>query len=102
MAKGTVSWILVCGFAICAAAGYVGGSLLQMTLDNLQCQSGGYGGGNFLALCHNERYGDYEHGALYYGTEPGLRENIRAAEVMFLGNSMGQAGFSSSAIRNHF
>jgi hypothetical protein len=102
MGRGIAAWVFVCGFAVCAAVGYLIGGLAQMTIDNLQCQSNGYGDGSFLALCHNERYGDYEHGALYYGVEPGLRSSIRTADVIFLGNSMGQAAFSSKALRDYF
>jgi hypothetical protein len=102
MIRGISYWIFVCGFAVFAAIGFLIGSVAQMTIDSLQCQSSGYGDNNFMALCNNERYGDYEHGALYYGTEPGLRDSIRTAEVIFLGNSMGQIGFSSSALRDYF
>src|SRR5262249_2933453 len=42
------------------------------------------------------------HGAFYYGIEPGLRRNIRAAEVIFLGDSMAQFGFSSQALKKYF
>jgi hypothetical protein len=92
----------LCCFALSTGAGFLIGNLAQTTMDNLRCQSSGYGDNNFLAMCANERYGDYEHAAFYYGIEPGLRHSIRMAEVMFLGNSMGQFGFSSTALRNYF
>jgi hypothetical protein len=102
MVRGIAFWVFICGFAVCAAVGYSIGGLAQMTIDNLQCQSSGYSDNSFLALCHNDRYGDYEHGALYYGIEPGLRDGIRTADVIFLGNSMGQAAFSSKTLRDYF
>jgi hypothetical protein len=74
----------------------------QMTIDNFQCRSTKLGGDEFLAYCRSKQYGDYEHGALYYGSEPSLVANIRAAKVIFLGSSKTQAGFSSAALRAYF
>jgi hypothetical protein len=95
-------WIAACGFVLFAAVGFLTGNVVQMTVDNLPCQSRGYGNNNFLALCHNTRYGTYEHGAIYYGLEPGLRDNIRKADVIFLGTSVAMFAFSTNAVRNYF
>jgi hypothetical protein len=91
-----------CVFAAAAGAGILAGSVGQMTFDNLQCRSSGYGGGNFLAYCRSQKYGDYEHGALYYGLEPAAISSLRQAQVIFLGSSKTQAAFSSEAVRNYF
>jgi ferredoxin len=73
-----------------------------MTFDNFACRTQPQSPDDFLAYCHSLRYGDYEHGALYYGLEPKARESIRAAQVLFLGSSRLQAGFAANATREYF
>lgn len=89
-------------FAITAVFMAVAFGIGQTTLDNFHCRSSQYGDHEFLAYCESIKYGDYEHGALYYGLEPGLRRNIRDAQVLFLGSSRLQAAFSTKAVRNYF
>src|SRR5262249_54242624 len=91
----TRGWLYLAAFGGCAVAGGFVFSVGQMTIDNLHCRSSGYGVYDFLAYCRSKQYGDYEHGALYYGLEPAARDNIRNAQVIFLGSSKTQAGFSS-------
>ncbi len=95
-------WNYLAVFAACALAGGFVLAVGQMTIDNIHCRSSGYGVDDFLAYCRSKRYGDYEHGALYYGLEPAARDNIRNAQVIFLGSSRTQAGFSSKAVRAYF
>jgi hypothetical protein len=89
-------------FLLCAAFSILTIGVGQMTVDNLKCRSTGYDNGDFLAYCRSELYADYEHGALFYGLEPSAIYNIRHAEVLFVGNSKLQAGFSSRAVRDFF
>jgi len=58
--------------------------------------------GHFLAYCHSVRFGDYEHFAYYHETEPTAVEHARSAEVLFLGSSNTQFGFSTKAISEYF
>src|SRR5215469_7614876 len=73
-----------------------------MTFDNFACRTQPHGSDEFLAYCRSPGYVDYEHGALYYGLEPKVRESIRAAQVLFLGNSRLQAAFAANAAREYF
>jgi hypothetical protein len=73
-----------------------------MTFDNFSCRTGRDRNDEFLAYCRSVRYVDYEHGALYYGLEPKLRESIRSAQVLFLGSSRLQAAFAANAVRDYF
>lgn len=59
------------------------------------CSSAGYSDDHYLAYCEYGRYGDFEHGALLYGMEPGVLEPIKKAKVLFLGNSRAQYAFST-------
>ena len=66
------------------------------------CHAGGYSDDHYLAYCHNSRYGDYEHYALYRATEPGVVKALQQSEVLFVGNSNTQYGFSTQAVREYF
>ena len=74
--------------------------LAIMTFDNFKCRMPP--ADDFLAYCRSLGYVDYEHGALYYGLEPKVRESIRAAQVLFLGSSRIQAAFAANAVREYF
>jgi hypothetical protein len=58
--------------------------------------------GAFLAYCGNTAFGDYEHGALYYGFEPRAIQNLQAAAVLILGNSRSQFAFSNPEVDQYF
>jgi hypothetical protein len=58
--------------------------------------------GTFLAYCASMQYGDYEHGAYYFDLEPEAIENLTKAQVLFLGGSRAQFGFSTDEVRNYF
>jgi hypothetical protein len=47
-------------------------------------------------------YGDYDHGAFWFDLEPDIVRFARDADVLFLGNSRMQFGFSSQATRDWF
>lgn len=58
--------------------------------------------GTFLAYCTAPHYGDYEHGAYYYGLQPRAIENLQKAKVLILGNSRAQFAFSTDVVRRYF
>jgi hypothetical protein len=89
-------------FAVTAILTIVVFPIGRMTFESFGCRTQQYGTDEFLAYCRSIAYADYEHGALYYGLEPNLHDNIRTAQVLFLGNSMLQAGFSTTAVRHFF
>jgi hypothetical protein len=102
MTIGSNRWLYLILFAVFAPLGALLLGLARTTIDNIDCKSSKYREGDFLAYCQSKQYGDYEHGALYYGLEPGIGENIRAANVIVLGSSMAQAAFSTKAVRAYF
>jgi hypothetical protein len=95
-------WIYLAVFAVCALLGGFVISLGRATIDNIHCRSRYYSADDFLAYCRSNTYGDYEHGALYYGVERTVRDRIRNAQVLFLGSSRTQAGFSTKAVKTYF
>jgi hypothetical protein len=58
--------------------------------------------GTFRAYCTSDRYGFYEQGAYWFDLEPKAIEHLKKAEVLFLGNSRAQFGFSTDNIRDYF
>lgn len=51
--------------------------------------------GAYLAYCEQPLFGSYEHEAYAFGTEPTAVRAMRAASVLFLGNSRLQFAFST-------
>jgi hypothetical protein len=66
------------------------------------CPGRGYGPDSYLAYCGAPQYGDFDHGALWYGLQPDIQRFLTAADVLFLGNSRMQFGFSSDTTDRWF
>ena len=66
------------------------------------CTANLYVGGYYLGYCGGAAYGDYDHGAFWFGMEPEAREHAAAADVLFIGNSRLQFGFSTPALGRWF
>ena len=66
------------------------------------CQAGGYSSDRYLSYCHNAGYGDYEHGAFWFGLEPSIQDHATNAEVLLLGSSRMQLGLSTGATADWF
>jgi hypothetical protein len=66
------------------------------------CPASGYGPDSYLAYCETDHYGDYDHGALWFDLEPGIGRFLSSAQVLFLGNSRMQFGFSSDTTSRWF
>ncbi len=66
------------------------------------CQAAGYQSGRYLSLCDAESYGDYDHGAFWFGLEPVASAHAQDAEVLFLGNSRMQLALSTDVTARWF
>ena len=66
------------------------------------CPASGYGSDGYLGYCGATSYGDYDHGAIWFGLEPAAIDAATNAQVLFLGNSRMQFGFSSKATADWF
>lgn len=58
--------------------------------------------GTYLSDCNAAEYGDYDHGAFWFGLEPAAREAASRAQVLFLGNSRIQFALSAPATTRWF
>jgi hypothetical protein len=66
------------------------------------CLADGYASDRYLAYCHAKGYGDYEHGAFWFGLEPSTRDAVSNAQVLFLGSSRMQIALSTAATSRWF
>jgi hypothetical protein len=66
------------------------------------CQASGYRSDGYLGYCGATSYGDYDHGAIWFGLEPGATAAAANARVIFIGNSRTQFAFSSPATADWF
>jgi hypothetical protein len=66
------------------------------------CQASGYGSDGYLGYCGATSYGDYDHGAIWFGLESAASAAAANAQVLFLGDSRAQFAFSSKATADRF
>ena len=66
------------------------------------CDGAGYDESHYLSYCNSIGYGDYDHGALWFGLEADALEAAAEADVLFLGSSRMQFAFSTDATRDWF
>jgi hypothetical protein len=90
-------YICVILVAVLASYGY-----WTRTRSIFACQADGYTADRYIAYCDARNYADYEHGAFWFGLEPSARQYARDADVLFLGNSRLQVGFSTAATADWF
>jgi hypothetical protein len=75
----------------------------QLIKDSIYaCPASGYASDRYLAYCQADHYGDYEHGAFWFALEPNVYESIAGAQVLFMGNSRLQWGFSNTTTADWF
>ena len=66
------------------------------------CPANAYSQDYYLGYCQAKGYGDYDHGAFWFGLEPTVHAFSAAADVLFIGNSRMQFGFSAPALEGWF
>ncbi len=66
------------------------------------CSASGYASGSYLGYCNTSGFGDFDHGAIWFGLEPDASRAAGSAQVLFLGNSRTQFAFSSALTNDWF
>jgi len=84
------------------AVALVAGAYSLREYSIFSCPASGYGSDGYLGYCGATSYGDYDHGAIWFGLEPAAVDAATNAQVLFLGNSRVQFGFSSKATADWF
>ncbi len=83
----------------------VGTYLVKLRTQGIfACTAAGYyaAPNPYLGYCNASAYGDYDHGAIWFGLEPEARQFAARARVLFLGSSRMEFGFSSQATDRWF
>ena len=88
---------LIVVFAVVTAYAYT-----LRTEGIFSCQADGYAPDRYLAYCNGAQFSDYEHGALWFDLEPSVKKFVSGADVIFLGNSHIQFGFSTDVTNQWF
>jgi hypothetical protein len=83
-----------------ALAGTLG---YKLRFDGLfACPADGYAADHYLADCQARSYGDYDHGAFWFGLEPEALRAAAEAQVLFVGSSRLQLALSNAVTARWF
>jgi hypothetical protein len=66
------------------------------------CPASGYGANAYLTDCTAKSYGDYDHGAFWFGLEPQAQRAAAEADVLIIGSSRLEFAFSGAATAKWF
>src|SRR5262245_57299268 len=90
--------VVPASFALLIACSFFGTFVYKLRFDGIfACPASGYGTNAYLSDCAARSYGDYDHGAFWFGLEPQTLSAAADAEILFVGNSRLQFPFSSAA-----
>jgi len=85
-------------FALLIACSFVGTFAYKLRFDGIfACPASGYGSNAYLADCTARTYGDYDHGAFWFGLEPQAQRAAAEADVLLVGSSRLQLAMSGAA-----
>ncbi|CAA7614445.1 hypothetical protein [Magnetospirillum sp. SS-4] len=87
---------------VLALAGSAVDGRLSSNFWVFRCSPAGYSAEFYMGTCADRAFGDYEHAALWLDKEPAAVANLKAADVVFLGNSRAVIAFSAEAVRRPF
>jgi hypothetical protein len=75
----------------------LGTTVFRLRHDGIfACGAGGYSSSSYLSYCQATSYGDYDHGAIWFGLEPEVDTAASRADVLVLGNSRTQFALSTA------
>jgi len=90
-------------FVLLIACSFVGTFAYKVRVDGIfACPASGYGSDAYLSDCTARTYGDYDHGAFWFGLEPQARRAAAEADVLLVGSSRVQFAFAGTATATWF
>ena len=90
-------------YSVVLVMAMVGAYLFKLRTEGaFSCTAEGYRTDGYMGYCDGSAYGDYDHGAVWFGLEPGVRKFASEAEVLFLGSSRMQFALSTIATDEWF
>jgi hypothetical protein len=84
---------------VAAVSGFIYGA---RTTGLFACQAPDSGSDQYVGLCNVTDFGDYDHGAFWFGLEPIAVKAATQATVLFVGNSRMQFGLSTGELDGWF
>ena len=88
--------------SVILVAALVGYAYQLRTQSIFACPANLYNSDHYIAYCGAGSYADYEHGAFWFDLEPSAQAFAKNADVLFVGDSRLQVGFSTAATANWF
>jgi hypothetical protein len=90
-------------FSLLIALSFIGAFVYKIRFDGIfSCPASGYGSNGYLSDCTARSFGDYDHGAFWFGLEPQARRAAAEADVLIIGSSRLQFAFSGKATLDWF
>ena len=90
-------------FVLLVACSFGGTFVYKLRFDGIfACPASGYSSTAYLSDCTARTYGDYDHGAFWFGLEPQAQRAAAEANVLLVGSSRLQLAFSGTATASWF
>ncbi|HUL64252.1 MAG TPA: hypothetical protein VLW55_06520 [Burkholderiaceae bacterium] len=98
MLSGSRGWLRKLSptvYAVILVAALVGTLAVKVRFRGVFACPASYGAAAYLSDCNAANYGDYDHGAFWFGLEPEASRAAAEANVLFIGNSRLQFALST-------
>jgi len=90
-------------FVLLITCSFLGTFVYKVRVEGIfACPASGYGSNAYVSDCSVTNYGDYDHGAFWFGLEPQAQRAAAEADVLLVGNSRVQFAFSGAATARWF
>jgi hypothetical protein len=90
-------------FVLLVACSFGATFVYKLRVDGIfACPASGYGSNAYLSDCTARTYGDYDHGAFWFGLEPQAQRAAAEAEVLLVGSSRLQLALAGTATASWF
>jgi hypothetical protein len=90
-------------FVLLIACSFGGTFIYKLRVDGIfACPASGYGSNAYLSDCTARSYGDYDHGAFWFGLEPQAQRAAAEADVLLVGSSRLQFALAGTATASWF
>jgi hypothetical protein len=90
-------------FVLLVACSFGATFVYRLRVDGIfACPASGYGSNAYLSDCTARTYGDYDHGAFWFGLEPQAQRAAAEAEVLLVGSSRLQLALAGTATASWF
>ncbi len=85
-------------FVLLIASSFGGTFVYKLRVEGIfACPASGYGSNAYVSDCTATSYGDYDHGAFWFGLEPQAQRAAAEADVLVVGSSRLQFAFGGFA-----